>query len=84
MSDVSVQEDKVEADLSVFEEVVDVLESEDGAVSSLTEPVERNVDTTLHHRPDRRAYHPPLPPADELPKSVEDSDDAPVVVPELT
>ena len=70
MSEVSVQEDDEDVDLSVLEDVVDVLESGNW-VSFLRELLERNVDTTLPHKPDRRAYHPVV---DVLFKSVEDAE----------
>ena len=77
VSDVSVQDDVDDTDLSVLEEFVDVevLESGDW-VSFLRELLERNVDTTLHHKPDRRAYHPVV---DVLFRSVEDAE---VLVPD--
>lgn len=60
VSDVSVQDADDKVDLSVLEDVVefDVLESGDDWISDLMEVLGRKVDTTLHHRPDSRAYHP--------------------------
>ena len=70
VSDVSVKEDDGEVDLSVLEDVVEGLESGD-RVSFLRELVERKVDTTLPHKPDKREYHPVV---DALFKSVEDAE----------